>query len=81
MCSYGLVRHFRILIADKQRLTLNKIRLTLEEDLDIVINGQFPSFTGDCLPAAPLVFSTTGTIGAGESQTCNIVNNFVINIE
>ena len=42
MCSYGLVRHFRVLIADKQRLTLNKIRLTLEEDLDIVIDGQFP---------------------------------------
>ncbi|HJU59440.1 MAG TPA: hypothetical protein VJ583_06800 [Nitrososphaeraceae archaeon] len=39
-----------------------------------------PVFTGDCTEVFP-GNRATGTIGAGESQTCNIVNNFVVNIE
>src|SRR5215203_4397377 len=48
------------------------------DDEDSTITGPFPSFGGDCLPAAPNVFSTTGIIAPGESQTCNIVNLFII---
>ncbi|HET8857290.1 MAG TPA: hypothetical protein VFM28_07160 [Nitrososphaeraceae archaeon] len=40
------------------------------------------SFTGDCTdvnPNNPRSTEATGTIGAGESQTCEIENHFVIN--
>ena len=43
------------------------------------ITGPNPSFTGDCRPAIPGPFEAIGTISAGESQTCNIENHFVIN--
>jgi hypothetical protein len=49
----------------------------LDDDVS-TITGPFPSFSGNCLPAAPNVFSTTGIIAPGESQTCNIVNHFII---
>jgi hypothetical protein len=42
------------------------------------ITGPFPSFTGDCSSAVD--FEATGTIGGGESQTCEIENHFDINI-
>ena len=38
-----------------------------------------PVFTGDCTELFP-GNRATGTIEAGESQTCNIVNNFVIHV-
>jgi hypothetical protein len=40
------------------------------------------SFTGDCTdvnPNNPQSTEAIGTIGAGESQTCNIENHFTIN--
>ena len=48
------------------------------DDEDSTITGPFPSFGGDCLPAAPNVFSTTGIIAPGEQQNCDIVNHFII---
>ena len=45
------------------------------------ITEPFPSFTGDCTDVNPnnsLSTEATGTIGAGESQTCEIENNFEI---
>jgi hypothetical protein len=48
------------------------------DDEDSTITGPFPSFSGDCLPVTPNVFSTTGIIVAGEQQNCDIVNLFII---
>jgi hypothetical protein len=45
------------------------------------ITGPFPSFTGDCTdvnPNIPQSTEATGTIAAGESQTCNVINHFTI---
>ena len=54
---------------------------TLVQDPGIEsINIQAPIFTGACTEIVP-GDRATGTIGAGESQTCNIVNNFVVNVE
>jgi hypothetical protein len=39
-----------------------------------------PVFTGDCTEVFP-GNRATGTIEAGESQTCNIVNNFRVNLD
>ena len=42
------------------------------------IIGPVPSFTGDCTQAGTGSFSATGNITSGESQTCNIFNQFII---
>jgi hypothetical protein len=42
------------------------------------IAGPIPSFTGDCSQAIPGPFEANVPIAAGESQICNIFNNFVI---
>jgi hypothetical protein len=42
------------------------------------IEGPIASFTGDCTQSDDL--EATGTIAAGQSQTCEITNNFIIQI-
>ena len=57
---------------------------TLDEDIQTFLDnhpenaiGLFPpSFTGDCTGTD--FFEATGTIAAGESQTCNVINAFTI---
>jgi hypothetical protein len=51
---------------------------------DYEITGPIISFTGDCTdvnPNNPRSTEATGTIGAGESQTCEIENHFDIGLE
>jgi hypothetical protein len=43
------------------------------------VTGTNISITGDCTQTGVNSTSATGTIAAGESQTCNLENNFVIN--
>jgi hypothetical protein len=43
------------------------------------VTGTNISITGDCTQTGVNSTSATGTIVAGESQTCNLENNFVIN--
>jgi hypothetical protein len=43
------------------------------------ITGPNISITGNCIQTDVNSTSATGTIAAGESQTCNLENNFVIN--
>ena len=45
--------------------------------LEYEITGPILSFTGDCT-AVNLGSEATGTIAAGESQTCEIENHFTI---
>jgi hypothetical protein len=57
---------------------------TLDEDIQTfsdnhpgrIIASFSPSFTGDCTGTG--FFEATGTIAAGESQTCNVINAFSI---
>ena len=57
---------------------------TLDEDLQTFRDNNFgrtiamsvPSFTGDCTRTSTV--QATGTIAAGESQTCNAINAFLI---
>jgi hypothetical protein len=51
------------------------------DDIQIDVTGPFPSFTGDCTQTGAASFSSTGDIVAGGQETCNIVNNFVIEEE
>ena len=37
--------------------------------------GFIPIFSGDCMQTASGSFTATGTISAGEHQTCTIINN------
>ena len=48
------------------------------EDIQTDVTGPIPSFSGDCTQTSIGSFSATGDIAAGEQETCNIVNNFVI---
>jgi hypothetical protein len=41
------------------------------------ITGPIPSFTGNCIQTGN-INQATGNIAAGQSQTCNIINQFVI---
>ena len=43
------------------------------------IVGPIPTFSGDCTQILGASQTATGTIAAGESQTCNIQNTFIIN--
>ncbi len=43
------------------------------------INGPTPTFSGDCTQLLGNAQTVTGTIAAGESQTCNIQNAFIVN--
>jgi hypothetical protein len=43
------------------------------------ILGPIPTFSGDCTQILGNAQTATGTIAAGESQTCNIQNAFIIN--
>ena len=43
------------------------------------IVGPTPTFSGDCTQILGNAQTATGTIAAGESQTCNIQNAFIIN--
>jgi hypothetical protein len=45
----------------------------------LTVTGPFATFTGDCSQTDD--FEATGTIAAGESQTCDIENNFVASPE
>jgi hypothetical protein len=45
----------------------------------LIVTGPFATFTGDCSQTDD--FEATGTIAAGESQTCDIENNFVASPE
>ncbi|HJU60367.1 MAG TPA: hypothetical protein VJ583_11495 [Nitrososphaeraceae archaeon] len=49
--------------------------LRMQLGTDYTITGPIKIFTGDC---ASNVDDGIGTIGAGESQTCNIINSFTI---
>src|SRR5574339_205396 len=49
---------------------------TLEGNLGIDITGPTASFAEDCTQSDPL--EATGTITAGQSQTCKITNHFII---
>ena len=42
----------------------------------VVIDGPIPAFDGDCTQSATNEFVGTGTMAEGDSQTCEITNNF-----
>src|SRR5215204_3350908 len=44
-----------------------------------IIVGPTPTFSGECTQILGNVQTATGTIAAGDSQTCNIQNAFVVN--
>jgi len=50
------------------------------EDIQTNVTGPIPSFSGDCTQTGTGSFSATGDIAAASQETCNIVNNFVINV-
>lgn len=44
----------------------------------VAIAGPSPSFDEDCIQVSQGSFSAAGTIAAGDLQTCEIINHFVI---
>ncbi|HET9432139.1 MAG TPA: hypothetical protein VFO37_00210, partial [Chitinophagaceae bacterium] len=49
----------------------------LEAANNVVIDGPIPAFDGDCTQSASNEFVGTGTMTEGDSQTCEITNNFL----